>query len=475
MTRSNSTLTDAIPSTEKGHNGPLSIRLGWAARQRFVGTCCQDCGLVTELDFTSKCADCAFDAGPRIEYRFNDEVAAKSAAVWQEWEIAQQAEEVAYREKWAAEHQPLPAIGWCRQCKVGVTDVDRHTAWDSECEVTVFDFSEIAKEFHTVTADGVDEIAPTILDREDGKPLIYAGMHNVIYGLPGSGKTWVALKAALSAIERGGRVLWWDFEDPAKRLALKAKTLGGDALATIMNQNKFGFAGPSLADNDEAMAQMGAWLGFGRTHSLVVIDAAFSSGAPSDGGDVNPWLDKFVNPWKDWDGIGSLAVDHIPKRSQDRPAGPIGSHAKQAAIRGAGLLASGKAWTPDKDGMVMLKVEKDNPGNVGARGDVVSVVEGKHHDDGSFTLTFRVPDGTEGIADVRIPMLYALAQKGTEGVKGTRGYRELLKGKGRAMDIAMKSLVDLGLVDKEKVSSSYVYSVTDEGMMMVENGVESID
>ena len=58
-----------------------------------------------------------------------------------------------------------------------------------------------------------DEVLPALLKRSDGATIFYAGKVNTIFGEPGMAKSWVALKTAIAALELGGRVLWWDFED----------------------------------------------------------------------------------------------------------------------------------------------------------------------------------------------------------------------------------------------------------------------
>ena len=64
-----------------------------------------------------------------------------------------------------------------------------------------------------IEARNAAEALPSMLDRADGETLLYAGKLNSIFGEPGTGKSWVALMAAIEALSRGGSVLWWDFED----------------------------------------------------------------------------------------------------------------------------------------------------------------------------------------------------------------------------------------------------------------------
>ena len=66
---------------------------------------------------------------------------------------------------------------------------------------------------------------PALLTRSDGETLLYAGKVNTVFGEPGMSKTWIAIKAAIEAIEHAGRVLWWDFEDKPDTLFRRVESL----------------------------------------------------------------------------------------------------------------------------------------------------------------------------------------------------------------------------------------------------------
>ena len=444
---------------------------------------CQGDFASSDLDDDSRCADCAFDS-KRIE----EPLAKPMPQILAEKDAWEEENQQAYIAKRRIEEAPL--AGYCKTCKVHVADFLDHVhqwGWDNRlrqntglysCDFVFaphVNMEALDQRTHLVTKEGLEEELPSILDREDGKTIFYAGKHNVINGLGGTCKTWISLAAALSAVGKGGRVAWWDFEDPAPDLARKGVAMGDWAYDIVSDQNRFRFFGPDLVGDDDALPALGQWLSWGRTHSLVVVDSAFSSGAPSDGGDVGPWLETFVEYWKSWDGIATLIVDHIPKREEGRPSGPIGSGEKFNAIRGANLATGGTPWGIDEPGKVTLKIEKDNPGQVGKKRTIATTVIGENDENGNFTMTFTVPDDADNEVDVRLPLLHALAAKGDEGAQGTKGVRDLVKGKNKAIDNAMKSLVTLKLVHREEASTPYVYTVTNEGQQMVENGVESFD
>ena len=96
------------------------------------------------------------------------------------------------------------------------------------------------------------------------------------------------------------------------------------------------------------------WLQESEGPALVVIDSAESAGCPADGSDVAPWLQKIVEPFRDA-GCTVLVLDHVPKRKEGRPLGPIGSQHKLAKIDGAALFVSGVPWTQKTDGHLVVQ------------------------------------------------------------------------------------------------------------------------
>ena len=184
---------------------------------------------------------------------------------------------------------------------------------------------------------------PAIMERSDNETLLYAQKLNSVFGIPGSGKSWVAAIAIDAAVFRGGRVILWDHEDSPQTFKRRTMMLGFDPL---QQADSFRYVTPAMANSQAAIAEAQTWLvgAVDPVFSLVVIDAAESAGCPSDGADVAPWYKSHVQPWRDAN-AGVLIVDHVPKQREDRPRGAIGSQAKLARIDGAALAISGAPWT----------------------------------------------------------------------------------------------------------------------------------
>ena len=303
---------------------------------------------------------------------------------------------------------------------------------------------------------------PAVVERVDGATVLYAGKLNWIFGLPGSGKSWVSIIAIHEAVLRGGHVLLLDFEDTHQTFQRRAALLG---FMPAHYADSFAYMAPGLADSPNAVQEAQEWLRGAPdpSMSLVVIDAAESSGCPSDGGDVNPWVRKMVQPWRDV-GAGVLCVDHIPKRSEDRPNGPIGSQRKLAAVDGAALAISGLPWTKAKGGKIILSNHKDRGGDLPAAvGQPVAVITGTYHTgpDGvqSFGYAIEMPEKQEDVASLSAQILAVVAEAGPDGIGSLRRLRGRVKGKNDAIDATLEELIEAGYLTCIEAGAANLYTI----------------
>ena len=152
----------------------------------------------------------------------------------------------------------------------------------------------------------------------------------------------------------------------------------------------------------------------------VIIDAAESSGCPSDGSPVNDWLAKVVMPWRaPGVDMGVLVADHIPK-SKERADGPIGSQRKLAAVDGISLLVSGYCWTKTKGGRIALTNDKDRTGNYGRKQAVAAVVGEWEGEGDARAFSYRIVEPTKEDARDNLGgnILEAVNEAGTAGYVG---------------------------------------------------------
>ena len=152
---------------------------------------------------------------------------------------------------------------------------------------------------------------PAVLERKDGdnSVVIPAGKLSWMYSMPGGGKSFIGEIACHESLQHLGRAIYLDYEDKQETFHERGAMLGFNP-----NDYKgdFKYIAGGLADYPHLMPEVLDWLdgAVDPTMNMIVIDAAESSGCPSDGKDINPWLSKVVFPWKAY---GTLVLDHVPK------------------------------------------------------------------------------------------------------------------------------------------------------------------
>ena len=318
----------------------------------------------------------------------------------------------------------------------------------------------------SLTADPPVE---AMMVRDDGRTLLYESRLNSVFGEPGVGKTWVAIMAAIGAVRAGSNVLWWDFEDRQGTLAERLVMLNAKDL---IDNEAIRFVNDSFLDDEDndVLPYAQSWLMRGQRPGLVVIDSCETAGCPSDGGAVKPWFDKFVQPWESV-GATLLLLDHVPKRREERPLGPIGSTHKRSRVDGAAIYITGTPWNKQDGGKVLLVNHKDRRGDlmVGTNKPVATITA--HHVDGVLAYTITAPEREEtDSAEVADNLLFEIAKMGEDGVTGSKKVRSLVKHKGKTADIALEDLMKAGLVDRYKVGKAWLYYATTEGLDIVEGG-----
>ena len=268
---------------------------------------------------------------------------------------------------------------------------------------------------------------------------------------------------------RGHRVVYWDHEDVAGTLKQRAKLLGLD-LEDFWKNDQFKYLRTGMEEAPVAMTEALTWVQGGDGPPLVVIDSAESAGCPSDGADVAPWLAKIVLPFLNA-GCTVLVIDHVPKRKEGRPLGPIGSQHKLARIDGAALLVTGVPWTIKTDGHLVLTNHKDRHGQLPApNGKAIARVIGTREGD-TLNLNIVGPEKEDNIEEAYIPTLRAVMAAGPDGVNGQRAMRDLVVGRASQRDKTIGELVEQGFILKrppERKGQKTHYSITAEGLEEVE-------
>ena len=252
-----------------------------------------------------------------------------------------------------------------------------------------------------------DDAPPSILKIEGtNRCLLYPGSTNSIFGESESGKSLLAIVAAREVIERGGRVLWLDYEDSPRRFRsrLDSMSVPPDLWGSIDYLNPV-----HALWSKRTNASTGAHADFvdllrASRYELAVVDTM--TGAMSVEGldplsmtDVEQLYRVLTGEIVKRTGAAVLVLDHVTKSSDTRGRYPIGSERKLSGVTGAAFaIEVTRAWSralggEPVHGAAVLKIAKDRAGYVrGGRSElsVVASIEVTAEPDGG--LRMRVVD-----------------------------------------------------------------------------------
>ena len=314
-----------------------------------------------------------------------------------------------------------------------------------------------------LTGDFEDDAPPSILAiGGTSRALLYPGSTNSIFGESEAGKSWVALVAAREVIERGGRVLWLDFEDNVRRFRGRLDSM---SIPLDVAEKSIDYVNPIHALwSKERKASTSAHHDFeqllraGR-YELAVVDTM--TGAMSVEGldplsmtDVESLYRVLCGTIVRETGAAVLVLDHVTKSSDTRGRYAIGSERKLSGITGAAYsLEVTRPWSRALGGepvygAAVLKVAKDRPGYVrGGRSElsVVASIEVTADPDGGLRMRVLDPRDT-----VPVPPLDLV----TRIVEALRRFGELsmtkleeqVEGKAETKRAARNWLIDRGAI-----------------------------
>ena len=197
--------------------------------------------------------------------------------------------------------------------------------------------------------------------RTDNQGLLYQDQLNWIHGDSGSGKTWLALYAAVQLIQQGHNVTWVHYEDPTPAtIVARLKLLG----ITRDDLTRFHYYDP-LGDPLNTQQIIALTQEYGGVHCFLdsIGEALGATGINEDSDvEITPWIvagpRAIVNA-----GIGFTGIDHGTKDGQNK-LHASGSKRKRAAITGAGILVEAiTAPTTTTNGHLRITCAKDRHGN----------------------------------------------------------------------------------------------------------------
>jgi hypothetical protein len=317
-----------------------------------------------------------------------------------------------------------------------------------------------------------DEPGPSILKREDGNHILYANKINAIFGESESGKTWIAIEAVRQELQKGHCVFYMDFEDSARGIRGRLKTMGVDSSGL----RHFRYANPDEGLTRGIVEVIQSEIQIHKP-SLIVIDGVNAAmnllGLDLEKNkDATTFSQLILRPLR-MENACILTIDHVTKSKDTRGNYAIGAQAKRADIDGVAIAVDvAMPFGRGLDGCLNLKVTKDRPGFVRAicqDAKDLGVANLKSNKDGTITVTIsggtiRVTTKEQKLQEIS----NFFEQVGTE--MGQNDIRKGLRQQGieignQELGQALEQLMTGGFVDFRKQGQKYLYKFKNQFMI----------
>ncbi|WP_097867440.1 DnaB-like helicase N-terminal domain-containing protein [Streptomyces sp. rh34] len=224
-----------------------------------------------------------------------------------------------------------------------------------------WDFTDL-----TSVLDGTHKpVTATVGARDDGIGLFYPGRVNGVQGESEAGKSWLALIAALTEINRGNHVVYIDFEDSEDGVVGRLLLIG--ALPETVRA-LFHYVRPGGGIPPAAMASFVAKVGEVRP-TLVVVDGVTEAMSLmglelKDNTEIAKFGRLLLRPLADT-GAAVVPLDHVVKNSEGRGRYALGGVHKLNAVDGVQyMLEAIKPFGVNTEGRSRLRIAKDRPAQV---------------------------------------------------------------------------------------------------------------
>ncbi|MGH9249432.1 MAG: AAA family ATPase [Acidimicrobiales bacterium] len=204
---------------------------------------------------------------------------------------------------------------------------------------------------------------PALMPRSDGACLVYAAAVHSLSGEPGSGKTWIALHAAVTELAAGNHVAFVDFEDRASRVIGRLLALGAtpdqirDLFIYIRPHKALDNAGRTHLEHAVSQATLAILDGVTEAMTLHGLDLS-----------ANPDIATFYAMLPRWiadHGPAVILIDHVVKDVDRQGRWSIGGQHKLAGLDGvAYIVKSVEPFGRGKRGTARVVIAKDRPGFV---------------------------------------------------------------------------------------------------------------
>jgi hypothetical protein len=302
-------------------------------------------------------------------------------------------------------------------------------------------------------------VVPTIVRRDDGDALFYAGALHDFHGEPGTGKTWVQLYAGAETLENGHGFAFIDYEGSAATFVarLKALRVPGDVIADparVAYHNLVGKTTPEVVDQlvEQFTAMNVALVGLDS-----MLPALIRNGwDDNSNADLAAFYETFARPLTA-NGAALVCCDHMTKDSATRARGARGASAKLQLVDVSYSVKTLKAFSRDRAGSVRVTCAKDRFGTF-AIGQTVADVQVAPNVD-FLDLDVRAPQERDPDAPFRPTVLMERVSRVLEehGEMGANELRLAVRGDDKTKPVALQVLVNDDYVVRRKDGQRVLY------------------
>jgi hypothetical protein len=214
--------------------------------------------------------------------------------------------------------------------------------------------------------DYVPEVG-TLMPREDGVCLLYAGRLHSFHGESESGKSLLAQGEAARLLMRGESVLFVDFESDPAAIVERLRMFGTTSEAI---REHLTYVQPDTGLGSDAAREAFAEV-LSRRYTLAIIDGvtealtlvSTSNGTPEE--QVVHYMRRLPRRIAKETGAAVVQIDHVTKSKDARGRYALGSQHKLNTLDGAAYMVEvTQPLAPGLRGEISLRVAKDRPGQV---------------------------------------------------------------------------------------------------------------
>jgi hypothetical protein len=205
-----------------------------------------------------------------------------------------------------------------------------------------------------------------LLERTDGKRLLYRGKTHSFHGESESGKSFIAQYVCANALLDGERVLYVDGEDSEVGLIIRLRAMGAPDDAIL---DRFDYLNP-----DESHEHPGNRTDFAdilkRTYAVAVLDGVTNllslyGAATNDADEYTSWFTRLPRRIADETNAAVILIDHVSKDREGRGRHSIGTQAKMNTLSGAAyVLEKTEVTGLGLRGTITMRLGKDRPGAI---------------------------------------------------------------------------------------------------------------